>query len=358
MSRNKLINRKNKSQLVKELKNEPFKRKTCSFYRYVNIKDPQYMRDTLLEEWLKYKILGRVYVAKEGINAQISIPEFYWHEYIESLNKHNEFTSIHIKNALYEHNYSFIKLIIRVKNKLVADGINELEYNLNNVGKHLDAKEFNDAIEDSSSIVVDMRNYYESEVGHFDRAICPDVATFKEALPAVKKELKNNKYSKILLYCTGGIRCEKASAYLKHHGFKDVNQLNGGIIEYAHQIKKNKIKSKFIGKNFVFDNRMNEAITNDIISYCHQCDRPSSNHTNCNNQACHMLFIQCKKCDENYAGCCSEECNIIASLPIDQQRELRKIPKIAAPLKQYQKSIKPRLKDLIRERNKVKQIIY
>jgi len=358
MARNKLINRKNKFQLIEDLKNESFKRKTCSFYRYVYIKDPQLFRDTLLKEWSKYKILGRVYIAKEGINAQISVPGYLWNEFILSLDSYKEFSSMHIKNAIIESNDSFIKLIVRVKNKLVADGLNEAKYNFENVGKHLSAKEFNSAIEDPNSIVVDMRNYYESEVGHFENAVCPDVSTFREALPKVRKKLASKKYNKILLYCTGGIRCEKASAYLIHHGFKDVNQLNGGIIEYVHQIKKNKLNSKFIGKNFVFDNRMNESITDDIISYCHQCDSPSSKHTDCNNKACHILFIQCKKCSKKYVGCCSVECKKIAALPIEQQRTLRKIITIASPLKQYQKSIKPRLKDLIRERDKVKQTTH
>ena len=153
-----------------------------------------------------------------------------------------------------------------------------------------------------------MRNYYESEIGRFKNAIIPDVSRSKELLPEIKKLLKNHKEDKILMYCTGGIRCEKASSYLLKNGFKDVNQLDGGIIKYAHDIKKNNGKSKFIGKNFVFDHRLGERITNDIISTCHQCTTKTDEHTNCINQSCHILFIQCDTCLKKYSGCCSLKC--------------------------------------------------
>ena len=244
-------------------------------------------------------------------------------------------------------------LIIRIKKLLVADGLSKNEYDMKKVGNHLSPKEFNEAINDPESIIVDMRNYYESEVGHFENAICPDTPTFRETLPVIKEQLTGNKNNKLLLYCTGGIRCEKASAYLIHHGFKDVNQLEGGIIEYAHEIKNKKIKSKFIGKNYVFDDRMNEPITEDIISHCHQCDMPSSNHTNCKNQACHILFIQCNECTLKYSHCCSTECNNIINLSLDEQRNIRKTPRLAAPLKHFQKNVKPKLKDLIADREKI-----
>ena len=357
MEKNNLFNKKNKAQLLQEQLKETFRRRTCSFYRYVKITDPKSMRDNLYQEWLGLNILGRVYLAKEGINAQISVPEPNWNDFIFNLDNHPGFSKMHIKNAVIEGDQPFLKLIVRVKNKIVSDGINDETFDFANVGTHLSAVEFNAAMEGPNAVVVDMRNYYESEVGHFENAVCPDVESFKESLLFVKEYLANNKEDKILLYCTGGIRCEKASAYLKHHNFKDVNQLNGGIIEYTHQIKENNLDSKFIGKNYVFDNRMSESITNDIISNCHQCDTPSSRHTNCMNQACHILFIQCEKCVKKYKGCCSLECTEISGLPIEDQRKLRKDPSKSAPLKQYQKGIKPRLKELIREREKTNRQI-
>ena len=126
------------------------------------------------------------------------------------------------------------------------------------------------------------------------------------------------------MYCTGGIRCEKASAYFKHQGFKNVYQLEGGIIEYTRQIKEEGIPSKFIGKNFVFDHRLGERITNDIIAQCHQCGKPCDNHTNCANDACHLLFIQCDECKAAMENCCSTECLDIIHLPVDEQKRIRK----------------------------------
>ncbi|HNP96639.1 MAG TPA: hypothetical protein PKJ63_13455, partial [Cyclobacteriaceae bacterium] len=127
-----------------------------------------------------------------------------------------------------------------------------------------------------------------------------------------------------IMYCTGGIRCEKASAWMKHNGFKNVFQLNGGIIEYARQVSEQGLENKFIGKNFVFDERLGERISQDIISVCHQCGNPCDTHTNCKNDGCHLLFIQCEECASKLNGCCSEECKDIIALPEDQQKELRK----------------------------------
>ena len=144
-------------------------------------------------------------------------------------------------------------------------------------------------------------------------------------MPIVKTLLKNKKKDKILLYCTGGIRCEKTSAYLKHHGFKDVNQLHGGIIDYARQIKEDStLENKFEGKNFVFDERRGERISDDIVSNCHQCGEPCDTHVNCSNEACHLLFIQCERCRQKMKNCCSDECMNIIELSYEEQKKLRK----------------------------------
>ena len=346
--KNNLLNRKNKTQLLEKLNSEVFDRKICSFYRYIKINDVKSMRKELFTEFSRWEILGRIYIAPEGINAQISVPTNNWDNFINTLNSFIEFKNIFINFAIEDDHNSFIKLIVRSKEKIVADGLDDNELDLSNVGKSLSALEFNTAMEHPNSIVVDMRNYYESEVGHFNNAICPDADTFKNILPLVKEMLKGKENNKLLLYCTGGIRCEKASAFLKHNDFKDVNQLKGGIISYIQQINKKNLENKFKGKNFVFDARIGENITEDIISKCHQCESPSNRHTNCNNQACHILFIQCEKCNLNLNGCCSKECSIIASKSIEEQKKLRKFPAKAAPLRQYQKGTKPRLKDLIK----------
>ena len=347
MLKNNLLNRRNKEQLILALDSEQFERQTCSFYRYIKINDLNNFRNQLYTRLNAINILGRIYIATEGINVQVSVPTSNWDKFVDIIESFTEFRNMQIKPAVLHSNKSFIKLIVRVKNKIVADGLEDELIISSDAGNYLSAAEFNDGMDDPDSIVVDMRNYYESEIGHFDNAICPDAATFKEILPLVKDMLNNKKNNKLLLYCTGGIRCEKASAYLKIHNFEDVNQLQGGIISYSHQVKKESLECKFKGKNFVFDSRMGENITDHIISKCHQCEEPSNRHTNCNNQACHILFIQCEQCKATFNNCCSEVCSDIAALPLDEQKILRKDPTKAAPLRQYQKNTKPRLEDLI-----------
>lgn len=338
-----LYNKKNKQDLIKEIDKENFNRLTYSFYRYTKLKNINVLRDNLYFEWSKLKILGRIYLSEEGINAQISIPEYNIDLFKMQLNKYSAFKDILFKTAVQE-GQSFLKLVIKIKNEIVAYNIDKSEYNMDVTGKHLDSSEFNKAIKNGATIV-DMRNYYEGEIGKFENAIIPDVDTSKKLLPEVKKLLKGQKNNKILLYCTGGIRCEKASSYLIHHGFSDVNQLKGGIIQYANDVKKQKLTSKFIGKNYVFDHRMGERITKDIISKCHQCESSSDSHTNCLNQACHILFIQCTKCAKIYNNCCSEKCKEFLTLPKEEQKKLFKQNKIQFSA-QLSKKIKPKLKDL------------
>ena len=338
----KLYNQKDRPQLKAELAAEKFTRMTCSFYRYVNIDNPNALRDELYKEWIELNVLGRVYIAEEGINAQISIPAPKFDTFIELLSKREYLADMPIKHAV-EEGQSFIKLAIRVKKEIVAYNVPEDEYNMSQVGTHLNASDFNKALESPDTVVVDMRNYYESEVGHFHNAILPDVERSQELLPEVKSLLQNNEDKEVLLYCTGGIRCEKASSYLLHHGFKDVKQLKGGIIQYAQDVKTENINSKFIGSNFVFDQRLEERITDDIISKCHQCGNSSDTHTDCLNQACHILFIQCEKCREKFEGCCSTECQDFAALPIEEQRVLRKDPKKVISKTRNSVSGKPRL---------------
>jgi UPF0176 protein len=185
---------------------------------------------------------------------------------------------------------------------------------------------FNELTNQDDTIVVDMRNHYESEVGHFDTAITPDVETFKEALVHVEDVLQDHKEKNIIMYCTGGIRCEKASAYYKHKGFKNVFQLDGGIIEYARQVDQLGIDNEFKGKNFVFDERLGERIGDEIISKCHQCGASCDTHINCSNESCHILFIQCEECAEQYTSCCSVKCKDFNALPEEEQDSIR--PKV------------------------------
>ena len=319
----RMFNKLNKQQTIAKLERESFKRKTVSFYRYVILESPFQLRDQLYAHWKELGVLGRIYLAHEGVNAQLSVPEHNWDAFVKNVHANEYFAAMPFKIAV-EDGQSFFKLTIKVRNQIVADGLKIDEYDVTNVGKHLDAKQWNEAME-NGAIVVDMRNHYESEIGKFKGAICPEVETFKEELPEVKALLKGKEQEQILLYCTGGIRCEKTSAYLKHHGFNDVGQLHGGIIDYARQLEKNeKLENKFEGKNFVFDERLGERISNKIISKCHQCGWPSDTHINCRNVNCNLLFIQCKTCKKDHEGCCSPDCIKVKNLPPEKQEKIRK----------------------------------
>ena len=299
-------------------------RLTLSFYAYAKIEDPKKFRDDLFIAWNALDALGRIYVAHEGINAQMNVPAENIEAFRETLEVYDFMKGIRLNVAVEHDDHAFLKLTIKVRHKIVADGLNDDTFDVTNKGIHLKAKEFNEILEDPNTIVVDFRNHYESEVGHFKGAITPDVETFRESLPIINEQLQDHKEDKnLVMYCTGGIRCEKASAYFKHQGFKNVFQLEGGIINYAKQIEAEGLESKFIGKNFVFDNRLGERITDDIVSQCHQCGKPCDNHTNCANDGCHLLFIQCDECKAAMENCCSTECLEITHLPLVEQVKLR-----------------------------------
>lgn len=311
-----------RAQLIDEAGQQ---RLTLSFYAYAHIEDPKKFRDDLFLAWNPLGVLGRIYVATEGINAQLSVPADHFYEFKDTIEAYDFMKGIRLNVAVEHDDHSFLKLTIKVRHKIVADGLDDSTFDVTNKGIHLKAAEFNAMLEDPNTIVVDFRNHYESEIGHFVGAITPDVDTFRESLPIIEEQLSEHKEDKnLLMYCTGGIRCEKASAFFRHKGFKNVYQLEGGIIEYTRQVKAEGLESKFIGKNFVFDHRLGERITDDIISQCHQCGKPCDNHTNCANEGCHLLFIQCDDCKAAMENCCSSECQEITHMTLAEQVQLRR----------------------------------
>jgi UPF0176 protein len=299
-------------------------RRTLSFYKYHHIEDPGIFRDELYTLFDSLEVLGRIYVATEGINAQISVPTEKFEAFKKELFSISFLNGIRLNVAVDDNGKSFFKLKILVRKKIVADGLDDSAFDVTDSGVHVSAQEFNQLADNPNTLIIDMRNHYESEVGHFKNAICPDVDTFREELQIAEDLMTEHKDKNLLMYCTGGIRCEKASAWMKYKGFKNVFQLDGGIIEYARQVKEQGLENKFIGKNFVFDERLGERITEDIISVCHQCGNPCDDHTNCKNDGCHLLFIQCEACAKAFNNCCSQECKDILALPVEQQKEIRK----------------------------------
>lgn len=319
-----LHNRVSRKELKEAVLNDPTPRTTISFYCYFKIEDPASFRNTLYRELKQSGVLGRIYVAHEGINAQISVPSSNLEALRAYLYTIEPLNGLRLNIAVDDDGKSFFVLDIKVRPKIVADGIDDPGFDMANKGKYVNAEEYNRLAEDPDTVIIDMRNYYEFEVGHFERAIEIPSDTFREQLPMAAEMMKEKKEANIIMYCTGGIRCEKASAFMLHKGFKNVFHLEGGIINYAKQIKEKGLPSKFIGKNFVFDERLGERITDDIIAHCHQCGNPADTHTNCKNDGCHLLFIQCAGCATTYEGCCSKECQDTLLLPDERRKELRK----------------------------------
>jgi len=281
-------------------------------------------RDALYLSLSSLQVYGRIYVAQEGINAQISVPSDRYEELKKLLYAIEPLNGIRLNIALDDDGKSFWVLKVKVRDKIVADGITDASFDMQRKGKYVAAAEFNRLTKEPETVVVDMRNHYEYEVGHFENAIEIPSDTFREQLPMAAQMLQDKKDATIIMYCTGGIRCEKASAYMLHAGFKNVYHLEGGIINYAQQVKEGALENKFKGKNFVFDNRLGERITNEIIATCHQCGQPADTHVNCANEGCHLLFIQCEACAKKWDGCCSAACQTIIHLPEEEQKNLRK----------------------------------
>ena len=303
-----LHNRISGEELKRRLHEETEPRTTISFYKYFPVLNPQEFRDHLYKYLHTLKVFGRIYIAREGINAQVSVPQSNFEAFKDFLYSADELNGIRLNIAVDDDGKSFWVLSVKVRDQIVADGITDPGFSMENKGRYVNAAEMNDMLQQKNTIVIDMRNHYEYEVGHFENAIEIPSDTFRDQLPMAVDMMKGNEEKNIIMYCTGGISCEKASAYMLHNGFKNVFHLEGGIINYAKDVKQQDLPTKFIGKNFVFDNRLGERITEDIISKCHQCGKPCDTHTNCLNNGCHLLFIQCDECKQQYDGCCSIEC--------------------------------------------------
>jgi UPF0176 protein len=345
-----LHNRISQAELKALLYQETEHRTTLSFYQYFPVADPKQFRDELYKALDALKVFGRIYIAHEGINAQVSVPETNVDAFRDYLYTIPALNGLRLNIAVDNDGKSFWVLKIKVREKIVADGITDPAFSMEQKGKYVNAAEMNELLKDDNTIVIDMRNHYEYEVGHFDKAVEIPSDTFREQLPMAVEMMQDKKDQNIIMYCTGGIRCEKASAYMLYNGFKNVFHLEGGIINYAKQAKENNLVSKFIGKNFVFDDRLGERITEDVIAKCHQCGTAADTHTNCKNDGCHLLFIQCETCAAQYSGCCSEACQTVYQLPAEKQKELRKgIDKGMMVFNKSKKRLRPRLNEINRD---------
>ena len=319
-----LHNRVNREELKARMLADTRPYTTISFYRYYPIENPSVFRDSFYVSLKEIEVVGRIYIANEGINAQIAIPSVRFSEFKAVLSSIDFLKDIRINTAIEETQLGFYKLYVKLRSKIVSDGIEETSFNPSNTGNYLGAEAWNNMMADPDTVVIDMRNHYESEVGRFENARCPQSDTFRDELQGVIDEFENEKGKRILMYCTGGIRCEKASAWMKHNGFNEVYHLEGGIINYVNQVKEKQLENKFQGVNFVFDQRLHERVSEDIIAVCHQCGEPADTHVNCANTGCHILFIQCSRCAQQWEGCCSDVCQSVIKLPMQEQIAWRK----------------------------------
>lgn len=319
-----LHNRVSRRELKERILQDNTPRTTISFYCYFKIEDPVDFRNQLYRSFAEIGVLGRIYIASEGINAQISVPTTHFESLKSILYSIEPLNGLRLNIAVDDDGKSFYVLDIKVRHKIVADGIDDPGFDMQNRGRYVNPQQFNELTSDPETIVIDMRNHYEYEVGHFENAIEIPSDTFREQLPMAVEMMQEHKNKNIIMYCTGGIRCEKASAYMLHQGFKNVFHLEGGIINYVNKAKEHNLPVKFHGKNFVFDQRLGERVTEEIIARCHQCGKPADTHVNCVNDACHLLFIQCDECLKAYDGCCSKACQEFIHLPADVQKEKRK----------------------------------
>lgn len=318
-----LHNRISRRELKERILQDNTPRTTISFYCYFKIEDPALFRNQLYRDFTNLGVLGRIYIASEGINAQISVPAGNFEKFKEVLYGVESLNGLRLNIAVDDDGKSFYVLDIKVRHKIVADGIEDPAFDMANKGKYVNAERFNELTSEPETIVIDMRNHYEYEVGHFEKAIEIPSDTFREQLPMAVDMMQEHKDKNIIMYCTGGIRCEKASAYMLHRGFQNVFHLEGGIINYVNQAREKGLDIKFHGKNFVFDQRLGERITEEIISTCHQCGQPADTHVNCVNDACHLLFIQCDECRREFENCCSKSCQDFIHLSPEEQKQQR-----------------------------------
>jgi UPF0176 protein len=318
-----LHNRISRKELKERILKDNTPRTTISFYCYFKIVEPILFRNKLYADLKQMGVLGRIYLATEGINAQISVPSENFESFRTYLYSIEPLNLLRLNVAVDDDGKSFYVLDIKVRNKIVADGIDDATFSMEQKGKYVNAAAFNKLTADAETVIIDMRNHYEYEVGHFENAIEIPSDTFREQLPIAAEMMQVDKEKNIIMYCTGGIRCEKASAYMLHKGFKNVFHLEGGIINYVNQVKAAGLENKFHGKNFVFDQRLGERVTEEIIANCHQCGKPADTHVNCINDACHLLFIQCDDCKSKMKGTCSQSCLDFINLPEAEQKKLR-----------------------------------
>ena len=274
------------------------------YYCYTKIENPHDFREQHHLYCVEHNLRGRIIVAEEGINGTISGLKHDCEQYMKDLLADPRFEKTEFKVERHD-GHAFHKMNVRVKREIVNSGLPHIDPT-KRTGKYLDPHEFKKLKDRDDVVIVDVRSNYEHNVGRFKNAITFDINNFRD-FPAKVKELEKFKDKKIITYCTGGIKCEKASAWLLEKGFKNVYQLHGGIIKYGLE----EDGEDFEGKCYVFDNRVTTAVNKVnpvVISKCHICGTECDRMVNCANPDCNKHIPLCEKCAGQMDGACSERC--------------------------------------------------
>ena len=280
------------------------KNSVLSFYKYVRIGNPAKIQEEQIKLCKSLNLLGRILLGEEGINGSVYGAKESVQAYRQELSKSGLFCGIEFKEQPSQKP-AFRKLFVRIRKEIVNSG---LEVDLKNTADFVSPQELKKMLDKNEDIVlVDVRNDYESRIGRFKNARTMSMKNFRD-FPNYVDEIKDLKDKNVVTYCTGGIRCEKASAFLKESGFKNVSQLKGGILSFGNEFP----DTYWQGKCFVFDDRIaieiNEKNT-EPLNECSWCGKKCGNYLNCYNIECDRLFICCEECSEKSNKSCSEECS-------------------------------------------------
>lgn len=278
--------------------------KVLLYYHYIHIESPHEIAAWQQSLCTRLGLLGRILIANEGVNGTVSGPQEATNEYKEEVLKHPLFKKVSFKEEDGAPNY-FPRLQVTIKKSIVNFGISQ---NIANTGRHISPQEAHQLMHDNPDdfVVLDARNVFESRIGKFEGAITPSIEYFRDLPTYLDEHQDQFKNKRVLMYCTGGIRCELASAYLQEKNIaKEVMQLDGGIITYAQQFGS---QGFFKGKNYVFDGRVAVPVTSDILTNCDLCNEACDEYTHCLNASCNKQFICCPSCLDLLHNMCSHTC--------------------------------------------------
>lgn len=288
------------------------------YYKYVDIKYPEAIKQWQRSLCESLELTGRIIIAHEGINGTVAGTDEATQAYIKAMNEHELFGDIDFKTA-QGGSESFPKLKIKVKNEIVRLGVDPVKVTVKDTGQHLTPQQTHELLSNPPKdlVILDTRNNYESAVGTFEGSITPDIRYFRQLPAYLDENIDKFKDKEVLMHCTGGVRCERATALLVQKGVaKKVYQVKGGIHRYIEQYP----DGHFRGKNYVFDKRITVKVNDDVLGSCYLCKKPCDDYFNCLNALCNKHFICCEPCLQEFNKTCSSKCKTAIEQNADQKR--------------------------------------